>query len=210
MPDDEIESSLSNPERIREWLGKQKLMDKNKNQWMPKIINHLAKGFDINIINKDKDEYLESYYILDKQYNKKPVVDTAIMDGSDETCSMICTDITLKNHLDGVGRYAQEIAINLGLNNFANDLYLAGCLHDIGKVDPRFQKMLVGNDLVHSAMLEEPLAKSISGVRQTGKTYPKGMRHEVSSVAMLESNHDVLSSACDKDLVLHLGVHFYP
>lgn len=57
------------------------------------------------------------------------------------------------------------------------------------------------------AMLEEPLAKSRPGVRRVWR-YPRGMRHEVASVAMVASNPAVLAVAHDRDLVLHLvGTH---
>ncbi len=64
-----------------------------------------------------------------------------------------------------------------------------------------------GGDPVTLEMLEEPLAKSLPGVRKV-RRYPIGMRHEVASVAMVESNPDVLGRAHDKELVLHLiGTH---
>ena len=53
----------------------------------------------------------------------------------------------------------------------------------------------------------EPLAKSLRGARRV-RGYPEGMRHEVASVAMIQSNGDVLGPAHDRDLVLHLvGTH---
>ena len=96
----------------------------------------------------------------------------------------------------------------MGLSEeIAEDLRLAGRLHDLGKVDRRFQEQLVGGDPVELEMLEEPLAKSLPRTRRV-RRYPTGMRHEVASVAMVESNPNVLSSAHDKDLVLHLiGTH---
>ena len=89
-----------------------------------------------------------------------------------------------------------------------SDLRLAGRLHDLGKVDRRFQMQLVGGDPVELEMRhEEPLAKSLPGARRVWR-YPRGMRHEVASVAMIESNGDVLGAAHDRDLVLHLvGSH---
>ena len=57
------------------------------------------------------------------------------------------------------------------------DLRLAGELHDLGKVDPRFQLQLVGGDPVELEMRRgRPLAKSLRGARKVWK-YPRGMRH---------------------------------
>ncbi len=52
-------------------------------------------------------------------------------------------------------------------------------------------------------MLEEPLAKSLPGTRPV-RRYPRGMRHEIASTALAQSNAAVLASAHDRDLVLHL------
>jgi len=89
-----------------------------------------------------------------------------------------------------------------------DDLRLAGRLHDLGKVDSRFQFQLVGGDPIELAMRHgEPLAKSLPDARKV-PGYPPGMRHEIASVAMIESNADVLGFARDEDLVLHLvGTH---
>ena len=95
-----------------------------------------------------------------------------------------------------------QFAENLGLpRELGEDLHLAGTLHDVGKVDPRFQSQLVGGDPVTLAMLEEPLAKSLPGVKRVRTNSP---RHEIMSVAMLGSESDALAGAHDRDLVLHL------
>jgi CRISPR-associated endonuclease/helicase Cas3 len=88
-----------------------------------------------------------------------------------------------------------------------DDLRLAGQLHDIGKVDRRFQSQLVGGDPVALATLDVPLAKSLPGTPRV-RHYPTGMRHELASVALLESDRTVLAAANDPELVLHLiGTH---
>ena len=112
--------------------------------------------------------------------------------------------VTLRQHLKGVATRVREVGTNLGLPpETLEDLCLAGRLHDIGKVDPRFQAQLVGGDPVAMEMLDEPLAKSLPGVRRI-RRYPGGMRHEIASVSMVDSNPDVLARAHDRELVLHL------
>ena len=91
-------------------------------------------------------------------------------------------------------------------------VYLAGLLHDVGKADPRFQQMLRGGDAVELALAKEPVAKSLTSAtnskareearRQAG--WPRGLRHELLSVALARSTDELRSQACDWDLVLHL------
>ena len=62
------------------------------------------------------------------------------MDGTDESVSLIGTGVTLSRHMDGVGERAGRVAESLGLSEeIAEDLRLAGRLHDLGKVDRRFR-----------------------------------------------------------------------
>lgn len=203
-PRDQMNSDLPESESIRQWLNQAK-EENGYPQAYEKIIGRLGNSFEIMPLHASGNEDANDYYILAKQHRtKKPAVDVATMDGSDETCSLICTSITLEQHLSGVAERAGQIADRLGLGDFAEDLRLAGRLHDIGKLDSRFQAQLVGDDPVDRIINTEPLAKSLPGARQAGRSYPLGMRHEAASVAMLESNSDVLASANDRDLVLHL------
>ena len=103
----------------------------------------------------------------------------------------------------------QWIAERLGLDKpLVEDLRVAGRLHDIGKVDRRFQDQLVGGDPVELELRRDtPLAKSLPGARPV-RRYPSGMRHEMASMAMIASNADVFRMAHDGELVLHLvGSH---
>lgn len=133
-------------------------------------------------------------------------VDPDIMDGADESVSFTGTGVTLRCHLDGVGSRAAMFAQRLGLApEIQNDLRLAGRLHDVGKVDRRFQLQLVGGDPVKREMLNEPLAKLLPG-RPRVRRYPPRMRHEIASVALVQSDPAILAEAHDPDLVLHLIV----
>src|SRR5690606_33849709 len=88
--------------------------------------------------------------------------------------------------------------------------------HDIGKADPRFQQMLHGGSAVRLAASTALIAKSRGNsldraAREEARIraeYPSGYRHEILSVAMIEGNERVLSTATDRELVLHLvGSH---
>ncbi len=144
--------------------------------------------------------------------NEYPVVversvDSSILDGTDESVSFTGTGVTLRHHLDGVGNRAAMFAQRLGLSlEIQHDLRLAGRLHDVGKVDSRFQLQLVGGDPVQREMrINDPLAKLLPGAPRV-RRYPPGMRHEIASAALVQSNPAILAEAHDPDLVLHLIV----
>ena len=210
-PVDEAEVDASPRNRVAEWL-ESRLSDQAKPpHWMRDAIERLGNDFDVNAIGTGNDYPDRSYYILTSRdpTTKKPVVDAGTLDDSDEAGSFTATGVSLSRHLEGVGERAGHIAERLGLpREIVCDLRLAGRLHDLGKVDSRFQYQLVGGHPVELAMRHgEPLAKSLPGARRV-PGYPAGMRHEIASVAMIESNADVLGLAHDTDLVLHLvGTH---
>lgn len=207
LPAEEAEAGTPARERISHWLGQWAAEQGGRPDWLSDALSRLSYGFNLTPVNLDNGG---GYYILTERHagTNHPVVDATMMDGSDEAGSLTGTGVTLRRHLDGVGERAEKIAHRLGLpSELGRDLRLAGRLHDVGKVDRRFQAQLVGGDPVALEMQDEPLAKSLPGVGRV-RRYPTGMRHEVTSVAMVESNPDVLASAQDKDLVLHLvGTH---
>lgn len=207
-PSDENLESTPVRERIARWIEAQGDTTEPEHQdaILGEIIKSLGSDFEIIPVGMD-GERDKGYYILAKR-----TVDTTTMQGTDESESQIGTSVTLAAHLKGVGKRARDVAKRLNLpDNISEDLYLAGVLHDVGKVDERFQSQLVGWDPVELEMQKEPLAKSLPGVRRVRnhpKGYPKGMRHEVASVALLESNKNILDAANDRDLVMYLvGAH---
>ncbi len=122
--------------------------------------------------------------------------------------------VALAVHSSDVERFAREYAARIGLGpDLTSDLALAGWLHDIGKADRRFQLMLRGGSEIALFKDETLWAKSAMGRgdrdayrrAQARSGYPKGTRHEVQSVAMIEQCRDVIrAKANDFELVLHL------
>lgn len=118
--------------------------------------------------------------------------------------------ITLATHSRGVREYARQFGEALALpTGLIADLALAGWLHDIGKSDPRCQMWLYGSEL--ELLKADGLLLAKSGMPQniwdevrTRSGYPKGYRHECESVALAQSNPDVLAQARDLELVLYL------
>lgn len=121
------------------------------------------------------------------------------------------TEVRLQPHLKGcrdlAGRFAGELPETLRAT-----VARAAALHDIGKADPRFQAWLRGGNPVNASEL---IAKSRRAVQNWAAIerarrlagYPKGGRHELMSVALLDE-HPEEFSGLDFDLLLHLiGSH---
>jgi CRISPR-associated endonuclease/helicase Cas3 len=130
----------------------------------------------------------------------------------DDGASHTGSEILLDSHMLGVADWARGFSERCGLPSaMVDDLELAARWHDAGKADVRFQRMLRGGA---SLLAEdaEPLAKSSIVVgdivaRQRARDrsgYPRGARHELSSVTLLEEQRSLLDHAHDRDLVLHL------
>ena len=204
---DEVTTASAN-ERIQDWLQTQA---EETECWLADTARKLlCQGCRRDLVGRDEDG---GYYILSQTYKSRqskatetPVVDSEALDGSDEANSQIGTGIFLRHHLEGVTKRAAQFAERLGLpQELRDDICLAARLHDVGKVDRRFQSQMVGDDPIELAMLGEPLAKSLPGAK---RVQSNGPRHEIMSVAMLESAPGVLAGAHDRDLVLHLvGTH---
>jgi CRISPR-associated endonuclease/helicase Cas3 len=119
--------------------------------------------------------------------------------------------VPLSVHSEGVRAKAHEFAAAAGLPGaLLRDITLAALLHDAGKADRRFQVMLHGDEIA-AMTAKEPLAKSgtdpldrkaIERARRLSG-YPKGARHEGTSVSMIKDS-GARGQAADFDLVLHL------
>jgi CRISPR-associated endonuclease/helicase Cas3 len=127
--------------------------------------------------------------------------------------SFIEAEVTLERHLAGVRSFAERFARAVSLpEGVASDVALAGWLHDLGKADPRFQLWLHGGDPVSQEMALAPLAKSPIPMRDRAARerarrragYPRGARHELTSVALVQHCKQLRGRAHDWDLVLHL------
>jgi CRISPR-associated endonuclease/helicase Cas3 len=135
----------------------------------------------------------------------------------DSTASASSREIGLDDHLNRVGALASRFARMSGLpSEVVSDCGLAAQLHDVGKLDPRFQVWLHNGDRLAAARAAAPLAKSGSvprtpramGTARRKAGYPKGTRHELVSVRLAEAATQALDRATDRDLVLHLiGTH---
>ena len=130
--------------------------------------------------------------------------------------------VSLTEHSADVETFAREYGRRCGLGmGLAEHVAIAAWLHDIGKADRRFQLMLRGGSEIEFFKDETPWAKSAmpSSAREAHRLaqqksgYPRGTRHEVQSLAMLQGKLDVVKKRLTKadatkepdlDLVLHL------
>jgi hypothetical protein len=99
---------------------------------------------------------------------------------------------TLQDHANAVAERAAGYLTRSGLPDpVAAAVVLAARVHDHGKADPRFQSFFRGGV---TAFLETPIAKSVFGTADAQASraaraaagLPRGLRHEIASVAALE------------------------
>ncbi|MDE0700693.1 MAG: CRISPR-associated endonuclease Cas3'' [Acidimicrobiaceae bacterium] len=202
-PAQERDAERSPNDVIQDWLVEvsESSLSSGIPVWMSEVVEEFVGAApEIEIVS---GEGTGGYYVL-----VQDSVDPAALDGFDDQPSLTGTKTTLREHLVGVGAKVEEFAQNLGLpNEMVGDLRLAAQLHDLGKVDTRFQAQMHGHDSVRLASMDEPLAKSLPGAQTRRHEWPP-VRHEFSSVALAQSVPELLVQAHDPDLVLHLvGSH---
>ena len=204
-PEKEPDASSTTREAVELWLSDiASLPSGSLPEWMAPVLEHFRTSarFDVELVSSDTDPD-DDYYVLVERS-----VDPAVLDDFEDAPSLTDTATTLRDHLAGVGARVADYGSRLGLTEeLVEDLRLAAELHDLGKVDSRFQAQLHGHDPVCIAESDEPLAKSRPGARTTSWQWPP-VRHEFGSVALVKDNPAVLDRAHDADLVLHLvGTH---
>lgn len=203
-------------ERMTAWL--QEMESVSEPPWLVKLVTELrtskrrpptlvrfnAPGLD------DGDPSEKGYFGLVARTRAHD--DSGDATTEDDGASHTGVEVTLDDHMIGVRTWVERFAINCGLPaELVDDLALAARWHDAGKVDPRFQRLLRGGSPL-SDVASEPLAKSkiVAGDRATRMRaaeragYPRGARHELSSVSLLQKEASLLAKANDRDLVLHL------
>jgi CRISPR-associated endonuclease/helicase Cas3 len=129
----------------------------------------------------------------------------------DARSSFTGAPVPLADHLRGVADIAVGFAERIGLpEDIVSDLRIAAEWHDAGKADERFQRWLHGGSRYKALVQPAPLAKS--SVRLASRRarerareragYPKHERHELMSVALIESAAAELSTRANDWLLV--------
>jgi len=195
-----------------------------KGDWRQPWLKALAVSKSTIVVDADDPwTVLRGRRLLPADLRRLEQADQSAEDGAEFTTdedesSYTGRPVKLAVHSANVEQLARGYATVLGLPELiVKDIAIAGWLHDIGKTDRRFQILLRGGSEIEYFKDEIPWAKSgmPPGAKaehrraQKKSRYPRGTRHEVQSLAMLDSAPSVLAEAAsDIELVLYLiGSH---
>ena len=124
------------------------------------------------------------------------------IDSDDDGPTFQRRPVGLESHLNGVSARTRAVAERLGVPEMTEDLALAARLHDLGKLDDRFQR-LCGRRQDAAPLAQSGHSWIERRRRATVCDYPKGERHEALSVELM-IRHGLHKTASDTELVEHL------
>ncbi len=197
-------------------------------QWLIRLVEMLKDAATIHV--DDSLELLRGRRCVSPSIDMPLAVESQDEEATDpDTSSFRGRAVTLSRHSLDVERWARHFCERLGLTKSAKPvgeaIIFAGWLHDVGKADPRFQRLLRGGSEI--TLLKDQrrkpsdwlLAKSdvdesdVRRRREAAKCsgYPPKARHEMLSLAMVQNNAEVRAEAGKRgldglyfDLTLHL------
>ncbi|MCY4088453.1 MAG: type I-U CRISPR-associated helicase/endonuclease Cas3 [Actinomycetia bacterium] len=133
----------------------------------------------------------------------------AVLDDLDET-SLSEASSDLGSHCREVGARARRTAEAVGLSpDLANTVEQAGCFHDIGKADVRFQRWLDPDGKARRPVAKSDLPPSRWSAARVEAGWPRGGRHEELSARLVREQIKEATNQLDQetaDLLVHLVV----
>ena len=123
-----------------------------------------------------------------------------------EELSFEATSVALHEHLGSVGEAAARVAARLGMDEaLVAAVRLAGCAHDLGKADPRFQRWLDPDGEATALVAKSSASRERIEAGRVASSWPRGGRHEaISARLVIELLDKVKNDHVDADLVVHL------
>jgi CRISPR-associated endonuclease/helicase Cas3 len=225
MPGADLRSSLPAPveegeeeediDRVRAWLADRQ--DSSLPMWLRdalgSVASEAASSRGLRVVALPSESAPGFLVLLGRRRVRSGCLDAST---DDDSASHPGVEVPLAVHMDGVGAKARSFAGACGFDTaLGHDVAFAARYHDLGKADPRFQRMLRGGSLLRTKTAPELIAKSAIPAgdwvaRQAARAqagYPKGGGHELLSVALLEGS-PLQGQVHDWPLVLHLvGAH---
>lgn len=133
---------------------------------------------------------------------------------SDELDEMSLTDkaVSLESHGRDVGERVRAIADRLGLDaTLAATVETAGCLHDIGKADRRFQRWLDpdGDHPEDLVLAKSDMPRHRWDAARAAARWPRGGRHEALSARLVRhwlDSQPEWGDPLQRELLLHLVI----
>ncbi len=179
-------------------------------RWLPEIARVLAADRAIKSLRNAIPHPLGGLILWSRLRVSDSSKELETFSDEDDSTASGTVAVSLSKHLDGVGEFARRFARAAGIEDpQADAIELAARLHDLGKADLRFQRLLGGGRLPGFELLAKsgdiPRGSEAFSRAREESGYPKGGRHELLSVRLAENASSILpADDLLRALVLHL------
>ncbi len=153
----------------------------------------------------NKNEFNEQGFVPVNYTNQSDALKMDELNVNIETYDANTKKQPLAQHLFAVGYVAHQLCLKLTNNNtLAKAVFMAGCWHDMGKVDPAFQQWII--DKTKKKLIDE-IPEEGQHIDKTGKfSFEKHPRHNEISLllySLLDDENDKSVNKANKRLIKH-------